>query len=103
MAAQEQPTRIIKPLRGGQITIPIEFRRALDISDDSLLQLTMEEGELRIRKLRVAETAGTTEWFKDLYDYFAPVRDEVAESGIGEEELNADIDAALEEVRRRHA
>jgi bifunctional DNA-binding transcriptional regulator/antitoxin component of YhaV-PrlF toxin-antitoxin module len=103
MAAQEQHTRIVRPLRGGQITIPVEFRRALGISDDSLLQLTIEDDELRIRKLRVAETVGTTEWFKDLYDHFAPLREEIIERGIGEDEVNADIDAALAEVRRRNA
>jgi bifunctional DNA-binding transcriptional regulator/antitoxin component of YhaV-PrlF toxin-antitoxin module len=29
--------RLVKPLRRGQITIPIEFRRELGITDDTLL------------------------------------------------------------------
>jgi len=103
MATNESPTRIVRPLRGGQITIPIEFRRALGITEDSLLQLTIEQGELRIRRSTVAETAGNADWFKELHDYYAPVREEIAERGIGEDELNEDIAAALREVRARRA
>jgi bifunctional DNA-binding transcriptional regulator/antitoxin component of YhaV-PrlF toxin-antitoxin module len=103
MAANELPKRIVRPLRSGQITIPVEFRQRLDIRDDSLLQISLEHDELRIRKLAVGQVAGETEWFKELYDYFAPVREEILERGISEEEVNADIDAAVRAVRAKNA
>jgi hypothetical protein len=38
-------------------------------------------------------------WLKELYDLFAPVRDAYAESGMTEDEINADIDAAVCDAR----
>jgi hypothetical protein len=38
-------------------------------------------------------------WLRELYEYFAPVREEILARGITEQELNADIDAAIAEVR----
>lgn len=38
-------------------------------------------------------------WLKELYDHFAPIRDAIAESGMTEDEINAVIDEAIEEVR----
>lgn len=38
-------------------------------------------------------------WLRELYEYFAPVREEILARGISEEELFADIDAAVAEVR----
>jgi len=103
MAASEAPKQIILPLQGGQITIPDEFRRLLDIQDDTLLQISLEEDGLRIRKVNVGRTAGEMDWFKELYEYFAPVREEIIERGFSEEEVNADIDVAVRAVRARHA
>lgn len=39
-------------------------------------------------------------WLKELYDLFEPVRRYVEESGMTEEEVNAILDEALEEVRQ---
>lgn len=99
---KERPmTRIVRPLRSGQLTIPAEFRRKLGIGDDTLLQVTLEGGELRVKPLHVAETAGGSPWMKQLYDLFAPVRDEASE--LPEQEIDAAIDQAVAAVRRRHA
>ena len=38
-------------------------------------------------------------WFKELYDLFAPARESIAQSGMTEDEINAEIDAAIREVR----
>ena len=38
-------------------------------------------------------------WLKELYDLFAPVRQSFIESGMTEDEINAEIDAAIREVR----
>lgn len=39
-------TRIVRPLRRGQLTIPAEFRQRLGISEDTLLQLTLREDKI---------------------------------------------------------
>ena len=100
MSKKEPMSRIVKQLRSGQVTIPADFRKELGIADDSLLQMTMIQGELRIKPVRVTERATGSAWIKDLYDYFAPARKEAAK--YSEEEINADIDAAVQEVRAKH-
>jgi hypothetical protein len=62
-------------------------------------QIERQHGSLR--KPRDASASMPNDWFKDLYDYFAPVRAEIIARGIGEDEVNADIVAALQEVRAR--
>ena len=94
-------TRIIRPLRGGQITIPAEFRKQLGITEESVLQLTLQGAELRIKALRLKETAEGSPWFRDLYEHFAPVREEAA--GLGEKEIDTAIDQAVRATRRKHA
>lgn len=94
-------TRIVRPLRSGQITIPAEFRKQLGLTDDTLLQITLHSDELRVKPLRVAETAAGSPWMRQLYDLFAPVRDEAKE--LPEEEIDAAIDRAVAAVRKRHA
>lgn len=45
---EKELTRVVKPLSKGQITIPAEFRRRLDIGKDTLLQLTLKERKIEI-------------------------------------------------------
>ena len=100
MVTERRKTRIVRPLRGGQITIPIEFRRELGIEEDSVLQVTLDDKELRIRRLETTERAGENDWFGALYDIFAPVRQEAIDKGYTDEEINAVIDEAAAEVRK---
>jgi hypothetical protein len=48
--------------------------------------------------VEVREQKGSP-WLRELYEYFAPVREEIRARGLTEEEVNADIDAAVREVR----
>ena len=100
MREGEPPTRVIRSLRSGQITIPAEFRRRLGIADDSLLRITLAQDELRIKPVKVSEGAEGSPWLKELYDRFAPVRQEAAASS--EAEIDAAIDTAVKAVRARH-
>jgi bifunctional DNA-binding transcriptional regulator/antitoxin component of YhaV-PrlF toxin-antitoxin module len=93
------PTKIVRQLRGGQITIPVEFRRELGIEPDTLFQVSVEDGSLRITPVQIGATGADSRWIKELYDYFAPVRESIAAAGYSEEEVNADIDAAIRAVR----
>jgi AbrB family looped-hinge helix DNA binding protein len=89
-------TRIVRPLRRGQITIPAEFRRRLGIDDDTLLELTLREGRIEIVPVTAKPAAGTA-WAKELFDMFAPVRQEAPT--MDEAEIDALIDDAVDKVR----
>ncbi|HVA23972.1 MAG TPA: AbrB/MazE/SpoVT family DNA-binding domain-containing protein [Chloroflexota bacterium] len=101
MARAASTTRIVKPLRSGQITIPAEFRERLGITADSVLQMSLADGELRIRPLDVMHRAAGSPWLKELYDLFAPVREEAKQ--FSEAEIDAAIDSAVRAVRRKNA
>ena len=92
-------TKLVRPLRGGQITIPVEFRKSLGIDQETMLRVTLVDGELRIRPVRVDDPSKGSPWLREFYEYFAPVREEILARGISEEEVNADIDAAIAAVR----
>lgn len=91
--------KTVKPLRSGQITIPKAFREQLGIDENTLLQVTMVDGGLYIFPLQVDRSGSSSTWLRELYDHFEPVRQEILERGISEEELFADIDAAVAESR----
>jgi bifunctional DNA-binding transcriptional regulator/antitoxin component of YhaV-PrlF toxin-antitoxin module len=94
-----QMTKIVRSLRGGQVTIPAAFRRELGIGDDTMLRMTLADGELRIKPVEVSEPSTGSPGLRALYEYFAPVREEILARGISQEEVFADIDAAIAEVR----
>ena len=100
MREREPMTRIVRPLRSGQITIPADFRKQLGITEDSVLQMILGEGELRIRPMRVTETAAGSPWMRELYELFAPVRDEAA--SMREEEIDEAVTRAVA-ASRKHA
>lgn len=96
-------TQIIKTLRSGQITIPADFREKLGIGSDALLQISLMNGELRIKPVQISAKPQGSLWLKELYDYFAPVRKEIKEKGYSEKGINAVIDSAVKAVRAKHA
>ena len=103
MQTTDQATTAVRFLLGDEIDIPEVFREDLGIDDSTLLVLTAIGGELRIKPFhfdfnRVPSGKGSP-GLRALYEYFAPVREEILASGITQEELFADIDAAIEEVR----
>lgn len=89
-------TRIVRPLRRGQLTIPAEFRRHLGIGDDTLLQMTLREGKIEIVPVAATPIAGTA-WARELYAMFAPVRREA--QAMDEAEVDVLIDEGIAEVR----
>ncbi len=95
MKAQKQTTKIVRQLRSGQVTIPVAFRRELGIEGEGMLQMTLKDGELRIKPLHIREASAESPWLKELDHYFAPVREEAIAQGYTEEEINAAIDEAV--------
>jgi AbrB family looped-hinge helix DNA binding protein len=94
-------TRIVRLLRNGQITIPKEFREALNLGPDDLLSMTVDDGKLDISRVSATPSAKGSAWFKELYDLFEPTRAAIAESDLTDEEINAEIDRAIREVRAK--
>ena len=82
----------------GTLVIPEEYRRALGLDGPGRVRVTLTNGELRIRPADAAEPRGSA-WLRELYDYFAPARQEAIEKGYTEEEINRWIDEAVAEVR----
>lgn len=93
-------TKFVRSLRSGQITIPAEFRQKLGITPDKLLQLTLDDGELRIKLVRVTNAVDGSPWLKELYDLFSPVRKEAKKTS--EKEVSSVIDKAVKAVRHKN-
>lgn len=94
-------TKLVRPLRSGQITIPSDFREKLGIDADTLLQISLMHGELRIKPVKAVDTVGGSSWAKELYDMFSPVRKEAKDKGLSEHKINTAIDAAVKAVRSK--
>jgi AbrB family looped-hinge helix DNA binding protein len=92
-------SKVVRARKKGQVTIPDEYRKELGIGEDTLLRMRVEDGELRIAPVEVREQEQGSPWLRELYEYFAPVREEILRKGYTEEEVNADIDAAIRAVR----
>ena len=101
MLAESESSRIIRSQRDGQVTIPAEFREALGIDGESLLQVTLAQGELRIKPVDSA-TPTQGSWLREAYEAFAPIRQELAEK-YSEDEIDAAIDQAVKAVRQGDA
>lgn len=95
-------TKIIRPLRSGQITIPSGLRKQLGINEQTLLQIRVEEGELRITPVTTTKQAKGSLWMRELYKHFAPVRQTLKESGATEQKIDTAIDRALSAVAKHH-
>lgn len=94
-------TKTIRFLRSGQITIPVDFREKLGIDSDTLLQISLMQGEIRLKPVRVSrEVSQGSPWLKEAYDAFANVRKHMEK--YSEQEINDAIDQAVRAVRKSH-
>ncbi|MBM2812309.1 MAG: SpoVT / AbrB like domain protein [Chloroflexi bacterium] len=53
--ARDTTIKIVRPLQKGQITIPIAIRRALNITESSLLEIALRDDKIVISKLGVEQ------------------------------------------------
>ena len=89
-------TRVVRPLRRGQLTIPAEFRRRLGFDDDTLWELRLQEDKIEITPV-VAKPAAEMAWARELYAMFDLVRQDA--QGMEEAEIDALIYEAIDEVQ----
>ena len=104
MSESRLRSTVVTTLHNGQLTIPAEFRRALAIDEDAVLEVALGNGRLTITPVRSGESTPTPEgspWLRDLYELFAPVREEA--QAYSEVEIDAAIDAAVKAVRSKRA
>lgn len=90
----------IRVLPDGAVTLPPDVVRAAGFVGGETLSLQIDRGELRLVPARQSVPVLQKQPLIDLYNDFAPVREEVLESGIPEDELFALIDGATAASRR---
>lgn len=64
---EERPlSKLVRPLAKGQITLPIEFRRRLNIGAGTILNLTLKGGRIEMVPLRpVPQDQGVRDYEQD--------------------------------------
>ncbi len=101
MVSSTPKKRTVRALRGGQMTIPVEIRRDLGIAEDTLLDVEpTEDGGFVVHPVAAGRRVDD-DWLHELYELFEPVRREIRESGISEDELDALIAESVAEARAR--
>ena len=101
--AQPPEPAHIRVLPDGTVTLPADVVHAAGFAVGETLTLQIERGELRLLPAGQPAPALRKQPLRDLYEYFAPVREEVRESGISEDELNELIDEAIAASRRERS
>lgn len=86
-------------LEDGKVTIPEDLLEEWGVADGTPLRVQLHEGTLRLVPLDLEEEARRKHPFVALYEWFAPTREYVEAQGYTEEEIDADIDEAIAEVR----
>jgi bifunctional DNA-binding transcriptional regulator/antitoxin component of YhaV-PrlF toxin-antitoxin module len=60
------PSKLVRPLAKGQVTLPVEFRRRLCIDDETVLRVTLRSDRIEILPLKaVAASARLREYSAD--------------------------------------
>jgi bifunctional DNA-binding transcriptional regulator/antitoxin component of YhaV-PrlF toxin-antitoxin module len=82
----------------GKIAIPSEFLNKMGLNEGSSVRSQLAEGTVRIEPASEPSDVRANP-LAELFDWFAPTRAHVLAQGYTEEEIDADIDAAIAEVR----
>ncbi len=100
MSTTVERGRIVRSSSDGSLIIPAELRRELGIGENTLLTVRLVDGELRVKPVPEEELRQGSPWLRELYDHFAPVRQEAIEEGFTEQQINDWIDEAIAGYRR---
>lgn len=65
MTQDKSLTKLVRPLPKGQITLPVEFRRRLGISSETMLSLTLKGNTIEIVPLRPVPQQETLRDYQD--------------------------------------
>ena len=89
MTQSDVRRKIVKPLAKGQVTIPAEFREALGIGPDTLLDFSLVDDHLEIMPLQYGEE-GLRRYTQDEISRF-----------MAEDKLDPDVARRVSEILRR--
>lgn len=91
---------LIKVIRHGQITLPAEFRNALELREGDYLEAELEKGKIVLKPAVVMNRAEATRRLQALLDKI-----HARNESIPEEQVEREVAEAIKEVRRekRHA
>ncbi len=101
--AQPPEPAHIRVLPDGSVTLPPDVVHAAGFAEGDTIAVSLESGGLRLDPAGRSATALCKQPLRDLYNHFAPVREEVLASGISEDELNDLIDEAIAASRRERS
>lgn len=92
--------KIIKPLRNGQITLPIDVRRKLDIDEKTLLQLRLVNHKIHLTPIKLSQIPDKGSlWLSELYELFDKPRKKAQK--YSSKEINKDIEKAVKTVQHK--
>ena len=86
---------IIKVLRNGQLTLPAQFRRLLEIQQGDLLDVGLEEDKIILRPVTTVERRRVRERFFELVD-----KTWKKNKGTDPKEVQRIVNQVVEEVRK---
>lgn len=91
---------LVKLIRHGQITLPAEFRRALDLKEGDYLEVEIEGDRIILKPKVVLDRTEAIERLHRLMD-----KVQARNEDFSEEEVERDVQEAIRAVRdrRRHA
>jgi len=86
--------RLVKVIRHGQITLPAEFRKALNLKEGSYLQAELEGDRIILKPVLLIEKRQAIQKLLGLLDEV-----QSRTEGVSEEEVERDVMEAIQEIR----
>lgn len=87
---------LVKVIRHGQITLPAEFRKALDLDEGDYLEAEMEQDRIVLKPKVILDRKEAIRKLHELMD-----RVQARNREFSEEEVERDVAEAIKAVRRR--
>lgn len=87
---------LVKIIRHGQITLPAELRRALNLAEGDYLEVELEDGRIVLKPKTVLDRNEAIQKLHELMD-----RVQARNEEFSEEEVEREIQEAIQAVRRR--
>jgi len=86
---------VVKLLRGGQLTLPAELRKAINLAEDDMLEAEIEDGMITLKPVVTLSPQEAKAQLKALF-----TQSRKAASSYSEEELEQLVSDSIEEVRK---
>lgn len=91
---------VLKLRKSAQLTLPAEIREALKVGEGDYLEAELVEGGVMLRPVSIVRREGAWERIRAA---MATVRPTPEQAGKSQEQLEAEIQAVVDEVRQDYA